>query len=411
MFSFFRQTFRQWARSGTRSSAQKAPVRNLQCEALEDRVLPSVTGSELLVNTQKVGLQSQAVTATSSNGMSVVVWTDFNKTRAGLPTSEYANDGYIKAQRYNAYGQKVGGEILVAGTRTPQHNPTVALDSHGNFVVAWVYDYDSTDTDIHAARFFASGARNGSEFAVAQSPKNEYDPNVAMDARGDFVVSYTYQFGSSDSDIHANLYRYTGSLVRTIEVAITSQNEYHSHAAMTADGRFAIAYEKTNDIVVQRYSSYGTLLGTNTVAHSSYQQKNPALTIDNRGNVIVAWQVYVNSNWNVLARSVSSSGVLSSTFTVAATSAQETNPSIAVDPLTGKFVVAYQSQSGRYTNVVVKEFYASHGYLSTATALTNVHNPAISVGGSAHHFLVVGDSFGAKLSDYDGGVFARFGVL
>jgi hypothetical protein len=408
MFSFFRQTFRHWARSGTRTGAPKTPVR-LQCEVLEDRVLPSVSGSEILVNTQKVGVQSQAVSATSSNGMSVVVWTDFNKSHAGVPAN--IPDGNIDAQIYNAAGQKVGGVIQVASGRTPLNDPTVAMDANGNFVVAWVYAYDATDTDIHAARFHANGTRNGSEFIVADSPKNESDPSAAMDAKGDFVISYAYQYGTNDSDIHANLYHSTGTFARTMEVAITTQNEYHARVAMTASGAFDISYTRADNVFLQRYNSSGTLLGTSTIASTSALEENSALSVDSKGNAIVVWQVEVGRDWNILARSVSSTGSLGGVFTVSATSALETNPVVAIDPLTGHFGIAYQTKSGNTTNIVVKDYSSSHALLNTATALTNTDDPAISVGGSAHRFIVVGDSLVSKGGDYDGGVFARFGIL
>src|SRR5436305_1800535 len=114
MFSYFRQTFRQWARSGTRTAGAARPLaRRLQCESLEDRVVPSLATGELLVNSVKTGLQCQPMSATSSKGTSVVVWTDYSNS----------NDrGDIKAQRYDAYGNKVGGELLVAGGLNPQHS-------------------------------------------------------------------------------------------------------------------------------------------------------------------------------------------------------------------------------------------------------------------------------------------------
>jgi hypothetical protein len=411
MFSYFRQGFRQWARSGTSSGAQKAPVRRLQCEALEDRILPSVTGTEILVNTSKVGLQSQAVTATSSNGMSVVVWTDFNKTHYGIPTRLLGDDGNIKAQLFNAAGQKVGGEILVAGGRSPHHHPTVAMDSHGNFAVAWVLDYDATDTDIHAARFFANGTRNGSEFAVAQTPKREYDPSVGMDAAGDFVVSYTYQFASNDSDIHANLYHANGSLERQLDVAITTAMETHSRVAMRADGHFAVAFVQSNDIFLQRYDQFGNLTGKASIASSSVVEQNPDVAMDNTGHVLVVWQALVNNNWNVYGRFDSPTGVLGSTFSIATTTAQETNPEAAIDSLTGKFAVAYQTHSGTSTNINVAEYSSSHTPVRNSTALYGCSNPDFSEGGSGHLFHVVGDSLGSKGGDPSGGIFARFGIL
>src|SRR4051794_25426168 len=181
MFSFFRQSFRQWARSGTRTAPPNGTGRKPQCEALEDRILLSLSGVEALVNTTKPGVQHQAESATSSNGSSVVVWTEV-KT---------AKDNDIKAQRLDASGRKVGKEIVVATGRAAQHNPSVALDARGNFVVVWTQEWSPTDHDVHGQRFNANGTKSGGEFMVADTHKNEDDPSVAMAANGTFVVSYT----------------------------------------------------------------------------------------------------------------------------------------------------------------------------------------------------------------------------
>src|SRR4051794_10506572 len=127
MFSFFRQTFCQWARSGTRAGAQAPPVRRLECEALEARNLLSLSSTQLLVNTTKLHPQNQPAVASSSIGRSVVVWTD-NKSSI---------DKDIKAQVYDSTGHKVGREITITGTRNNEYNPTVAMDARGNFVVVW----------------------------------------------------------------------------------------------------------------------------------------------------------------------------------------------------------------------------------------------------------------------------------
>src|SRR5437868_15138134 len=92
MFSFIRQSFCQWARSGTRAGAQAPPVRRLECEALEARNLLSLSSTQFLVNTTKLHPQNQAAVASSPIGRSVVVWTD-NKSSI---------DKDIKAQVYDS---------------------------------------------------------------------------------------------------------------------------------------------------------------------------------------------------------------------------------------------------------------------------------------------------------------------
>ncbi len=402
MFSFFRQSFRQWARSGTRTAgAPKTPARRLHCETLEDRIMPSLPGSEVLVNTIRLHPDQQAAAASSTNGLSVVVWTD---VKPGY-------DRDIKAQRFDAYGHKVGGEILIAGGRAPQHNASVAMDAHGNFAVTWTQDYSLTDSDIHAAVFRADGTRIGNELVVASLPKNEYDPTIAMAANGDFVVTYTYQFGKTDSDIKAVLFHADGSIARTIDVAISSRAESNASVTMSPDGRFAVSFVKADDIWVQRYTKEGNLIGTHVVAGGANPQREPDVSMDSHGNTVVVWQENVNNNWGIYARAISSTGQVGAVHIVQATTAQETLPTVAVDPTTSKFVVAYQSQTGSVKSVKVTELSAAGAQIRTSTMDVGLANPSVSIGGSAHRYLVAGESIGSKGGDFDGGVFARFGIL
>jgi hypothetical protein len=402
MFSFFRQSFRQWARSGTRTGgAQKAPACRLQCETLEDRVLPSLTGSQMLVNSTIPGPDIQPAAATSTNGTSVVVWT--------VVKPGYDRD--IMAQRFDAYGHKIGGQITIAGTRSPEHNASVAMDAHGNFVVTWIQDYSTTDSDIHAAIFRADGTRISGDLIVASTPKNEYDPSVAMDAYGNFVISYTYQYSSTDSDIKAVLFHANGTVARTIDVADSTRVEKNSKVAMSPDGRFDITYVKADDIWVQRYTNTGNLIGTYAIAGGADLQEMPDISMDSKGNAIVVWQEQVNNNWNIYARAISSTGQLSLTKTVQSTSAQETLPIVAVESTTGKFVVAYQVQSGSTHWVKVTEMSATGTQIETLTMDVGLANPFVSLGGTADRYLVAAQSIGAKGADFDGGVFARFGIL
>jgi len=402
MFSRFRRSFRQWARSGTRpAAAPRAARRSLQCEALEDRILLSLSGTEALVNTTKTAVQSDATSSTSNNGSSVVVWSEVKSSL----------DRDVKAQRFDASGKKVGGEIVVASGRTPQHDPQVAMDARGNFVVIWTHDWAPTDFDIHGARFRADGTRLGSEFTVAGTYKTEFDPSVAMADNGNFVVSYTMQFSSTDRDVKAVLFRADGTLTRTIDVAASTKVEEKSSVSMAGDGRFAVGYQSLGNVFVSRFSSDGTRVGNSTVANSSLVEQDAAVAMDDRGNVLVVWQQQVGTNWNISGRSISSAGVLGGVFGVASTAAQETLPSVAVDTATGKSVVAYQTQSGSTFGVNVAELSAARTVVRTSTVGTGLADPFVSLGGTADHFLVTASSLGKRGLDPDGGVFARFGVL
>jgi len=401
MLSFFRQSFRQWARSGTRTGARPQPVRRLECEPLEDRLLPSLTGANFLVNTTKTRLQNQPSVASSlTTGCYVVVWTDHKAT----------NDPNIKAQRYDAGGHKIGKEITVEGSRQIDHDPVVAMDAHGNFVVVWTRDFYASDTDLWAVRYRADGTRLSSPFRVATNYKAEFDPSVAMAGNGDFIVGYTLRFNGSDTDVYAKMFKANGTLARTISVAASTRPEGQSSVAATADGRFDIACTDSNNIILQRFSKYGVRLGSVAVAKTTRTERAPSVALDGNGNAVVAWQVQVGSNWNVQARRVSSSGVLGSVITVQATAAQETGPSVSIDPTTRRFVVAYQSVTGSTKAVKVTELSAAGSVVRTATMGTNLTGPAVAVGAN-HTYLVAANSILGNSLDPDGGIFGRRGLL
>src|SRR6266699_2499734 len=105
MFSFVRQIFHLWARNGTRRGARPRAVPRLECEALEERTVPSLSGAQLFANSLPPG--SQAVVAGNAGGRSVAAWTVANNPI----------DHDIHAQRFDAAGQKVGPEVLIAGGR------------------------------------------------------------------------------------------------------------------------------------------------------------------------------------------------------------------------------------------------------------------------------------------------------
>jgi hypothetical protein len=250
MFSFIRQTFCQWARTGTRRSAQPPAVRQPQFEALEDRILLSLTGAQLFANS--LPSSAQAVLASAPDGRAVVAWTVEN-----TPI-----DHDIHAQLFDAAGHKTGSETVVAGGREDQYHPAVAMNANGDFVVAWVMTFFGNDTDIHASVFRSDGSRVANDVPVVFTFKPEFDASVGMDARGDFVVSYTLQFGPGDTDVLAKQFDAHANLLRSIDVAVGAQDsEDHSHVLMNSGGSFAVSYLDNGASVVKHFSADGQFLG------------------------------------------------------------------------------------------------------------------------------------------------------
>ena len=89
-------------------------------------------GGDMLVNTQTAANQSATRLAVLQDGGYVVVWTDDSLIGGD------SSDSAIKAQRFDADGNKVGGEFLVNTTTTAtQTAAAVATLASGRFVVTW----------------------------------------------------------------------------------------------------------------------------------------------------------------------------------------------------------------------------------------------------------------------------------
>src|SRR5206468_3571660 len=105
-----------------------------------------------------------------------------------------------------ASGAPAGGEFRVnAYTTNTQCCGGVASNSAGGFVVVWQSAAeDSSSFGIFAQRFSSAGAPLGPEFRVnTYTTGNQYQPSVASDSAGDFVVVWKSfgQGGGANSDV------------------------------------------------------------------------------------------------------------------------------------------------------------------------------------------------------------------
>lgn len=111
-------------------------------------------------------------------------------------SSGSSGGGGVYAQRYNAAGLPLGSEFRVNSTTSDdQFNPTVAMNSHGNFVVAWTsVGQDGSNSGVYAQRYSADGTAQGGEFQVNVTTAGEQsNPSIDMDDSGRFVIAYNCQ--------------------------------------------------------------------------------------------------------------------------------------------------------------------------------------------------------------------------
>ena len=147
-------------------------------------------GGEFQVNTFTTSRQESVAVAADGQGNFIVVW--------------QSNLENIQGQIYDVSGAAVGGEFEIQTTGYGD-NPAVAANSVGNFVVAWQTEEgggaDTSRTSIEAQRYDANGNPVGGQFQVNTYTTDWQEKStVAMDSQGNFIIAWKSD-GSLGTDL------------------------------------------------------------------------------------------------------------------------------------------------------------------------------------------------------------------
>lgn len=359
-------------------------------------------GGEFQVSTFTAGDQRlPSVAVDPRGGNFVIAWTSALQDGSG--------DG-VYAQLYAADGTKLGGEFRVnTTTANAQARSSVSMDREGAFVVAWEsIGQEGPGPGIYFQRFAADGAKLGPETrANTFTTDSQRLPQVAVDADGDFVITWSSNLQDGDG-YGAYARRFTaagvalGGEFRVNDV--TAGKQMSSSVALDDDGDFAIAWESENvdgssdAVMLQLYDANGTPRGANRRANNTTTsaQRNPSVAIDDDGDITVAWQSLLQDGsswgvygqrfaWNVTARAEEMQ------FNVTTASGQF-NANVGVDA-DGDFIVAWtsQSQDGSGQGIYARRYQAF------------VNSPPEAIAGT--YQISEGDALqlnGAQSSDPDG---------
>ena len=214
--------------------------------------------TEFLVNSDASHPKDDSSVAMDAKGDFTVVWQD-----EGLNGSSYG----VYGQRFNSAAVKQGGQFQVSTYASgAQIEPRIAMDANGDSVVAWSsFLEDGNGYGVYAKRYSSSGVAQGKEFLVNQTTlNNQWQPSVAMDSSGAFVISWTsLQVPDSDGQtaydgVYARMYNANGTTAWTdpntgmaefrINATITPSspknlpNAEQSAVAMDGNGNFTTVW-------------------------------------------------------------------------------------------------------------------------------------------------------------------------
>jgi hypothetical protein len=248
-------------------------------------------GGDFRVNTFTTNFQNNAAASVQGAG-TLVTWQSRDQDGSGLG---------IFAQRFDAAGARVGGEFQVNSTTAGnQYRPQAAADAAGNFVVVWDGDTDGSNWGIFGQRFDATGAPLGAEFRVnSYTTDRQTFPQVARAAAGSFVVAWSsYRQDGSGYGVFAQRFDAAGtplgSEFRANSYTTSSQGQLS--VAGDAAGSFVVAWRSYQDgsadgVFSQRYAPGGSPLGGEfrVNTYTTSNQNFPSVRSDAHGNLVFAW--------------------------------------------------------------------------------------------------------------------------
>jgi hypothetical protein len=324
-------------------------------------------GSEFQVNTTTAGPEQDATVARSSNGQFAIFWS----ANASAPSGDLG----IYGQLFDASGNPIGGE-LHANTYTSnnQQFPSVAMDANGNFVVVWQSQgEDGSGWGVYGQRFDSSGNQVGSEFQInTTTAGDQSNPSVAMDAAGDFVVTWQSD-GQDGSGLGVYGQRYDASgAAQGGEFQInstTADDQQLPMVAMNASGAFIVTWSSENQdgsgwgVYGQRYNSSGTAVGSEFQVNSttSGDQEFSGAAMNSDGSFVITWSSNAQdgSGWGVYAQQYQSNGsTLGAEMQVNTTTSGDQNYSSVASLGNGNFAVVWSGYSAADDQGVYFQQYA-----------------------------------------------------
>ena len=355
-------------------------------------------GTEFRVNSFTTDNQFFSSVAMDADGDFIVAWTSFGQDGSGYGAY---------AQRYNAAGIAQGSEFRVnTFTTGDQGNSTVAMDADGDFVVAWASYQDGSYLGVYAQRYNAAGVAQGSEFRVNTFTLDfQADPTVAMDANGDFVITWTGSDGLPIGSYEVYAQRYNASgVAQGSEFRVntyTSNRQSSSSVAMDADGDFVVTWESDNQdgnfygVYAQRYNAAGNAQGSEFRVNTftTHFQAISSVAMDADGDFVVTWASYGQdgSDYGVIAQRYDDVGP---------DDADDAGPTVTDYLVNGNPLGANEQLVAPPSSatVVFSEGLSTSGGVSGASSALNPANWGLTKNGNNVSGMISGITFGLNVA-------------
>lgn len=263
------------------------------------------------------GDQSSVALASDGAGGAIAVWQDYR----------FQNSGDLFAQRISSAGQGVWTPDGIALCQRPgdQARPAVVSDGAGGALVIW-QDGRNGEPDLYGAHLAASGqvtAGADSGLVVVQQSGAQRNPIAVSDgAGGAWLVWEDTRSGDPDlraTRLSATLQTMGGwPMLDGVSVVTAPASQHLPATCVDASGSLVVAWvdgqSDAGNIRAQRLAQGSSLQWPTAgvlVCGAPREQYSPAITADDSGGVIVAWEDARHGRADIFAQRLAPSGAAS----------------------------------------------------------------------------------------------------
>ena len=339
----------------------------------------------------KVGTETRVNTSTGDNhtlpqvtnlldGGYIVVWTGYGTNGDGGGGNN--GGGGIYAQRYDASGNKVGGESLVNTTvAAEQDTPSVLGLPDGGYLVTWdSFGQDGDRYGEYAQRYDFQGNKAGGELHVSSNTVGTQDSSALAlykdNLGGGLVIVYNNATAfdtngfATNYDIVAQRVGVLGLSAPVVVNTTTAGNQDFASVATMADGGYLVTWVDyseagSSEIRAQRFTGSGVAVGgevtVNTTATGDAEGTSVTTLLD--GGYVVSWSMSTGNgtnatDYNVFLQRYDAAGNKVGTQTEVNTATDGNQIYSSVTVLSdGSYVVSYRSPDSSANGIFDKIYY------------------------------------------------------
>jgi hypothetical protein len=264
--------------------------------------------------------------------------------QAGNAIAVWRRDPYFVQAAIGSADGGFGAPIdLSADIQFAADDPALAMNPAGNAIAVW--SLERSDDQVVQAMDRPAGGSFGAAVDVSPAGEQAFRPDVAMNAAGEVIVTWSRHDGSASS-VHASVRPAGGSFGAPVDLSTPGQDADFSQVALDQAGDAIVVWKRNNgdDRITQAAfrpagGSFGAPVDLSVPSTNDF---DPQVAMDQVGNAIVAWERFNGNETLVQGATRPAGGSFSAPFDLSAPGGDALSPKLAMNPAGDAFVVWYR---------------------------------------------------------------------